>query len=137
VVQCDHAWCTLRADVSGTIGRQPVRTAIAHDVPTGRWTRDGVEQPQVAGAVDVDLGFTPATNTLPIRRLTLQVGGAAAVRAAWLRFPEMEFVSLEQVYTRQAEHQYLYESSGGQFRAVLELDEVGLVTRYGDYWTSD
>ena len=91
-------------------------------------------QPQVRGCIDVDLGFSPVTNTLPIRRLALPVGGEAAVRAAWLRFPELEFVPLEQVYRRLAAERYLYESAGGRFRAELEVDAWGLVTRYGDYW---
>jgi hypothetical protein len=136
-VRCDDAWRTISADVSGTIGRDAVRVIIMHDMRAGRWTRDGHEQPQVAGAVDVDLGFTPATNTLPIRRLTLPVGGAAPVRAAWLRFPELELVPLDQVYTHEAEERYVYESDGGRFRATLEVDAAGLVLRYGDYWIAE
>jgi hypothetical protein len=114
-----------------------VHIAIAHDARAGIWTRDGIEQPQVAGAVDVDLGFSPSTNTLPIRRLTLPVGFAAPVRAAWLRFPELQLEALDQVYTRQAERQYIYQSSGGRFRAILEVDDVGFMTRYGDYWIAE
>jgi hypothetical protein len=38
------------------------------------------------GCLDIDLGFSPSTNLLPIRRLTLAVGEAATVRAAWLPF---------------------------------------------------
>jgi hypothetical protein len=135
-MECDIGWRTLRADVSGSIGHDQVRIAIVHDARRGVWTRDGVEQPRVAGAVDVDLGFSPSTNTLPIRRLTLPVGVAAPVRAAWLRFPELELVPLDQVYTRDAERQYVYESAGG-FRAILEVDEMGLVTRYGEYWIAE
>jgi len=136
-VECDIAWRTLRAEVSGSLGRERVRIAIAHDARAGIWTRDGIEQPQVVGAVDVDLGFSPSTNTLPIRRLTLPVGVAAPVRAAWLRFPELELEALDQVYTRQAERQYIYQSAGGGFRAILEVDEVGFIMRYGDYWIAE
>jgi hypothetical protein len=85
----------------------------------------------------VDLGFTPSTNTLPIRRLTLAVGASAPVRAAWLRFPELTLESLEQVYLRTAERTYRYESAGGQFVAVLEVGAAGLVSRYGDYWRAE
>jgi hypothetical protein len=59
------------------------------------------------------------------------------VRAAWLRFPELELEALDQVYTRQAERQYIYQSAGGGFRAILEVDEVGFIMRYGDYWIAE
>jgi hypothetical protein len=86
--------------------------------------------------VDVDLGFTPSTNLLPIRRLSLAVGAEASIRAAWLRFPGLELEPLEQVYRRESEHRYRYESGGGRFAAELEVDEFGLVARYGDYWVA-
>ena len=123
--------------MAGSLGGERVHIALLHDARAGIWTRDGIEQPQVAGAVDVDLGFSPSTNTLPIRRLTLPVGVAAPVRSAWLRFPELELEALDQVYTRQAERQYIYQTSGGRFRAILEVDEARLVTRYGDYWIAE
>ena len=40
--------------------------------------------------VDVDLSFTPATNTLPIRRLDLRVGDQAEVEVAWLTWPDLD-----------------------------------------------
>jgi Putative glycolipid-binding len=43
--------------------------------------------PEFRDCVDVDLGFTPATNTLPIRRLGLEVGEAAGLAVAWLNGP--------------------------------------------------
>src|SRR5205814_2718699 len=54
----------------------------------------------VRGCLDVDLGITPSTNTLPIRRLGLAVGQAKEVRAAWIVFPELEVRLLTQTYTR-------------------------------------
>ena len=134
-VRCDASWATRDAEVECRFGTAAaVRTVLERDPGTGRWSRDGAPQPQVSGCIDVDLGFSPATNTLPIRRLALPVGGEAAVRAAWLRFPELELVPLEQLYRRLAPERYLYESAGGRFRAELEVDGWGLVTRYGDYW---
>lgn len=35
---------------------------------------NGVDCPAVAGCTDIDLGFSPSTNLLPIRRLSLEVG---------------------------------------------------------------
>ena len=86
------------------------------------------------GLVDVDLQVTPATNTLPIRRLQLGVGESAETDALWVRFPELALERLPQRYTRTGEFRYTYESRGGAFRAELEVDAQGLVVRYGDIW---
>lgn len=85
------------------------------------------------GLRDVDLGFTPATNTLPMRRLALEVGESAEVDAVWVRFPELEVARLPQRYTRLEGMRYRYESAGGAFLAELEVDANGLVIRYGKY----
>jgi hypothetical protein len=132
-VVCDREWRTQTARVSGWIGGTSVVVELARD-PSGAWRRDGAIAPGVAGCIDVDLGFTPSTNTLPIRRLALDVDASAPVRAAWLRFPELTLEPLEQVYRRTADHTYRYESGGGRFVAVLDVGAAGLVSRYGDYW---
>jgi len=86
------------------------------------------------GLVDVDLGFSPVTNTLPIRRLDPAIGEAIAVTAAWVRFPELTVEPLSQRYIRLAERRYLYESAGGAFVAEIEVDDLGLVTTYEGGW---
>jgi hypothetical protein len=93
-----------------------------------------VELPEVAGCLDVDLAFTPATNLLPLRRLGLAVGEGRDATAAWVRFPELDIQPLPQRYTRLAERLVRYESRGGAFTADLEVDELGLVMRYPPLW---
>src|SRR5215216_2980626 len=58
----------------------------------------------VHGLIDIDLGFSPVTNTLPIRRLEPAIGEAVAVTAAWVRFPELTVEPLPQRYLRSEEH---------------------------------
>jgi hypothetical protein len=96
----------------------------------GRWWRDGAESEEVRGTVDVDLGFTPATNTLPIRRLGLEVGELAHLDAVWVRFPEMKVEVLTQTYERLGDRMYRYTSPG--FQRDIEVDDAGVVIRYGD-----
>lgn len=129
-IACGADWRTRSARITQWGGTQPPRQwAIACDA--GRWTIDGVDVPALAGATDLDLGFSPSTNTLPIRRLGLAVGEAAVIHTAWLRFPDFGFVRGEQRYTRTAEHVYRYES--GTYAADIAVDEAGLVTDY-DEW---
>jgi hypothetical protein len=103
----------------------------------GEWTLGGAPARSLDGCDDIDLGFSPATNLLPIRRLGLNVGASAVVRAAWVRFPELATEVLEQVYTRLSRDHYLYESAGGAFRRELTVDEAGFVLDYPDLWRAE
>ncbi|MEP7326135.1 MAG: putative glycolipid-binding domain-containing protein [Gemmatimonadota bacterium] len=132
-VVCDAAWHTLWARVNGWMGTDPVNHRISRS-PAGRWRHNGIEQPHLDQCIDMDLGFSPSTNLLPIRRLGLGVGDSAPVAAAWLKFPEFSLTRLDQVYHREADRQYRYESGAGRFTATLEVDGAGMVLRYGDIW---
>src|SRR5262245_26417208 len=135
-VDCDAGWRTVSGTVTGRVGDRDVSIELRVDAER-RWFVDGVECKAVAGCLDVDYGFSPATNLLPIRRLQLEVGASASVRAAWLRFPSLELELLEQVYHRTAAQTYLYESGGAAFRAELTVDEHGMVTRYGGFFEAE
>jgi len=135
LIECDAEWRTLSCVLTGQIGNKAVEISIKREGET--WTANGVEIPAVAGCQDIDLGFSPATNLLPIRRLGLQVGQSAAVRAAWVHFPELTVQLLEQKYTRLAEDKYRYESGGGSFRRDLKVDDKGFVLEYPDLWYAE
>jgi hypothetical protein len=132
-IDCDSRWLTRRCTLAGYIGATIVSLDLAR-TSAGEWTVDGAPAANLRGCDDIDLGFTPATNLLPIRRLELPTGGKAAVRAAWVRFPELTIEVLDQVYTRLAEDRYLYESAGGSFRRKLSVDDIGFVVDYPDFW---
>ncbi|HET9226087.1 MAG TPA: putative glycolipid-binding domain-containing protein [Thermoanaerobaculia bacterium] len=135
VIDCDAEWRTRSALIEGEANGHPIRFALSAD-GMGNWKLDGSPVPEIAGAIDVDLGFTPMTNTLPIRRLALAVGESAPVRSAWLRFPELRFEPLEQTYTREAERVFRYRAlvDGEPFIARLDTDEFGRVLQYEGLW---
>ncbi len=134
-VVCDVAWNTVSARASGWVGDDIVDVELTVDA-AGVWRMNGIECLAVKGCVDVDLHFTPATNTLPIRRLKLPVGGESPVRAAWLS-PDFSMKPLEQVYRRTGPTTYRYESDGGQFTAQLEVNEAGLLRTYEGLWRAE
>jgi uncharacterized protein len=108
------------------------RWQVARQPDQERATPDDTEA--LHGLIDVDLGFSPVTNTLPIRRLAPAIGEAVDVTAVWVRFPELTVEPLPQRYTRLADRRYRYESAGGAFVAEIEVDDLGLVTRYEGGW---
>ena len=132
-VHCDARWCTRSATVSLLGGGS--RRELALTVADGRWNVDGREHPGLRGALDVDLAWSPSTNTLPIRRLDLPVGARSGpLVAAWVRFPELALEPLPQEYERLAERRYRYASRAGAFVALLEVDPHGLVLEYEGLW---
>jgi hypothetical protein len=138
VIDCDGDWRTRRAIVTGQAAGAPVRFEFAAD-GAGHWTLDGVPLPLVEGALDIDFGFTPATNLLPIRRLGLAIGERASVRTAWLRFPELQVAALDQSYQRDAACIFRYEAAvdGQRFQARLDTDDYGRVLRYEGLWEAE
>jgi hypothetical protein len=81
---------------------------------------------------EVDIAVTPFTNTLPIRRMRLDIGAGESITVAYLHPPAFEPVEKHQRYTRLGERTYRYESSG--FEATLTVDEHDLVVDYPDLW---
>ncbi len=134
-VVSDAQWLTTAVHATALGADGNTRKVALERRENGAWVADGLEIPTVAGGQVVDLGVTPATNTLAIRRLGLAVGESAPLDAAWVRFPELDVQLLPQRYTRTGERSYRYES--GTFDAELQVDEHGLVTRYGNIWFAE
>jgi len=92
----------------------------------------GVEDPdRLTGALDVDLGYSPLTNTLPIRRLGLRAaatGTQQTVAVAWVLVPSLVVVPAQQTYTVVGLGTIRYSS--GDFSAELTVDGDGFVTHY-------
>jgi uncharacterized protein len=130
-VVCDGSFATRTADVSVSWRDRERNVRLSSE--GGRWRADQA-LPDVDGCVDVDIGFTPSTNTLPVRRLALEVGQSADVDAAWVRFPDLTVERLRQRYTRLAGRRYRYQSLDGGFIADLDVDDDGLVVTYEGIW---
>jgi len=126
-VMADGAGMTTAVHVRDLRGFVARTIALARDA-RGGWTVDGRPTPLLSRCTDVDLGCSPSTNTLPIRRLRLGVGSSHTIQAAWVRFPELTVVKAAQTYTRLDELTYHYAS--GDFQAELSVDDDGLVTTY-------
>ena len=118
----DAAWRTKFLRVEGWAGAEPFTLSLDAPLPDG--------------CIDVDLGFTPSTNTLPIRRLGLKVGEEAKVSAAWLSYPGLELKRLDQTYRRISELAWQYTSVTG-FTGRLDVDENGLVRTYEGGWVTE
>ena len=136
MVICDSTWRTSWAQVRGRVGDHGVDLTVSVDAQRS-WYVNKAECPSIKGCIDIDLGFSPSTNLLPIRRLSLAVGDQAEVAAAWLPFPSLEVQLLSQVYRRQGETTYRYESGGGAFVTMIEVNATGFITSYPGLWQAE
>ncbi len=127
-IYCDQNWLTHRMQVERRVGND-VKTLTLSVESRGLWRSSGQELRVIRGCDDVDLALTPATNTLPIRRLNLQVGSSASIIAAWVKFPDLTVEPLSQRYTRLSKDTFRYESNTG-FSAEIVVDDLGLVIAY-------
>ena len=87
-VLTDAAGLTTAANVREQRGFGQHALTLVRDVEGG-WTGDGCDSAPCRGCTDVDLGVSPSTHTLPIRRLRLPVGDRRRQRR------EIRFLGLE------------------------------------------
>jgi hypothetical protein len=128
---CDVSWRTSSVDLLFSEGfRVPnIRIWVSEH---GRWLAEFKEFPELQGCTDFELVVSPATNTLAIRRLGLEIGESQEVCTALMRFPDLELQAVRERYTRIDQQIYHYEND--KFAVDIEVDELGLVVAYPEAW---
>ncbi len=136
-IDSDLSWHTRSVSVTGWTGKSPVSIEISAG-PGGIWYMNGeCQSSEVAGLVDVDLGFTPATNLVQLCRMTLEIGQEAEAPAVYLDFPSFTLCKLQQSYRRVAADKYEYRSPSFDYSAVLRVNEKGFVMDYPGLWEKE
>ncbi len=121
VVECDAGWRTRCVVVEL---RDHGRIELSAD-GNGTWSDSTLH-----GCIDVDIAVTPFTNTLPIRRLGLEIGRSEEIQVAYVRLPELRVERVLQQYTRIAPQRYRYEGLTTGFVAEIDVDGEGVVIDY-------
>lgn len=135
-VACDPAWHTQQGQVHGWLGEQSIEFAVARTA-RGAWTLNGAPVPGLESYVDLDFGFTPATNLPQLRRVALAVGQAADVPVAWLDVSTGTLTVLPQRYERRSAATYWYESPTVSYEGLLEVGPTGFIQRYPALWEAE
>lgn len=135
-VDCDSEWRTREGAVHGWAGARSLDFRITR-TPDGLWTLNGQAVPNLNGCVDLDLGFTPATNLLQLRRAALRIGQAADVPVAWLDVPLGTLDTLRQRYERRTATEYWYEAPRFNYSALLQVSAAGFVEKYPNLWEAE
>jgi hypothetical protein len=123
-------WITRRLEVEASGAGWRRSLTLEHD-GAGRWTANGERLPDVDGALDCDLAFSPLTNLMPVRRSALhERPGQEDLVMAWVSVPDLRVHASPQRYEHVRLGVVRYISRDGDFTSELEVDSDGLVVRY-------
>lgn len=133
MVEASRDWVTRRAVVEGTAGSATIELEVERR-PDASWYINGEREEALYGLLDVDLGFTPATNLFPLRRLALEPGDSAEAAAAWLDESSWMFSRLPQRYERIDGQSYWYQSPSTGYEGTMMVNTDGFVLVYPGLW---
>jgi uncharacterized protein len=131
-VEVDARWRTKRGEISGFLGDQTIRHEIRRD--DAGWRLNGLRVEGLEHLVDLDYGFTPATNVLQLSRIALEPGQGAEVPVAWFDLDSALLIELPQSYERRSAASYWYEAPTTAYQDLLEIAPNGFVQSYPGLW---
>jgi uncharacterized protein len=135
-VVCDKQWRSCSARAWGWIGGASIDMALERNEER-TWRASGAPLRDLDGVLDLDLGFTPATNTNAIKRMKLEIGQQLDTVAAWLDPSDWTVKPLAQSYKRLDIRTYDYHSPLHGYRATLRTDDFGFVVDYPNLWVRE
>jgi|SoiMethySBSTD1v2_1073268.scaffolds.fasta_scaffold406226_2 hypothetical protein len=132
-IDCGENWSARSVAIDQSFGN--VRRRLRLDRAGDGWLVDGVHDARLDGCAEPDLGLTPSTNALAIRRLDLAIGQAAEIRCAWIKFPALSAEPSLQRYERLGDRDYRYTNVASGFTALVAVDALALPVTYENIWT--
>jgi hypothetical protein len=127
-------WSMRAGRITGFLAACTIDTRIVRG--PGGWTIQGRNY-GMPDVVDLDLGFTPATNMAQLKRLGLSVGDEKAFDVAWLDAGDETFQRLRQRYRRVGRFDYAYDSPTADYRATIMLAPNGFAADYPGLWAME
>lgn len=134
-VQCDVHWATLSGQVRGLIGKQQIDYVVTRNEKL--WTLNNVEILGLEHIVDLDLGFTPATNLQQLRRVSIMQDEAVQLPVAWLDVDAGTLTELPQTYQRRSERTFWYSAPSVGYEGLIEVAPNGFIRRYPRLWEAE
>jgi hypothetical protein len=150
-LETDDRWRTIGLDVQTEGAGWSRSLRLARRPGSGGWRvrasetgelaapPPGAEYPEAfEDALDIDLGYSPLTNTLPIRRLGLldeAPGTEHEITVAWVEVPSLAVIANVQRYTPLGDGRFVYRSAN--YRAEITVDPAGYVVRYPGLATAE
>lgn len=129
VIKCNEKWHTLALDLSCYYDDILSEHQLRGD-GMGNWILDGKEAGMLKGCLDIDISQTPFTNSLFINRVKLQEGSMQECNLIYIDVLQRELKVKPQQYTRLSRYQYRFANVPNDFKALISVDDNGIVTDY-------
>lgn len=128
-ITVNRNWETMSVEIRSQL--TGIIQSLRFQQPTpGNWTIDGHPSGQYRGCIDIDIALTPFTNSLPIKRLKLDVHEERPIDVLYFDILGGEVKQVRQKYTRLSELEYKFENVPNDFEAIIRVDRSGLVVSY-------
>ena len=128
-------WTTRKGEIEGFLGKRRLKASIERQ--RSGWHLNGMHVAGLARLVDLDLGFTPATNLPQLAGADLMIGSSIELPVAWLDVDAASLVELPQRYERRGEFTYWYEAPTVPYEALLTVSPSGFVQNYPGLWQAE
>jgi hypothetical protein len=117
------------------LGNRKIDYAITRQ---GReWILNGKSIPGLEHLIDLDFGFTPATNLQQLRRVPMPQNQTVELPVAWLDADSGTLTELPQLYEQRSQTTIWYEAPGVDYKGLLELAPNGFIRRYPNLWEAE
>jgi hypothetical protein len=129
----DASWAFRSAEIQLTRGSTHQRLTLERRAD-GSWLRNESPCPELGPCEDVDLQFSPYTNTPPLLAKPLAPNTGRTVRVAWVTAPELAIQVVGQEYKRLGPGtRYRYRNCSSGITGELVLGADDLVQSYGPW----
>lgn len=132
-ISLDANW-NIRHVVIERNGDSQFSLALKKDDSNRWYDSNGNHLAEFDDRTEIDISFTPFTNSLPINRLRLTAGQSQEINVVYINLANNEIKKARQRYTNLDNNRYMYENISSGFTAVVEVDQKGIVVDYPGVW---
>jgi uncharacterized protein len=134
-IHCDGHWHSVSGRIAGFVGERAIDYIVARE--NGVWRLNGTALSGLGHLLDLDLGFTPATNIQQLRRVAIAENETVQLPVAWLDVDAGTLTELPQVYERRGPAAFWYQAPSFGYEGLLELAPNGFIRNYPKLWEAE
>ena len=131
-IEVDTSWRTKRGKVTGFLADKRLDHVVVRE--SDGWYLNGTLIEGLSHLLDLDFGFTPATNLQQLRRVAIAPGQSLELPVAWFDLDVETLTELPQIYERRNERTYRYVAPTVPYEGLLEISENGFARSYPGLW---
>jgi hypothetical protein len=134
-IYCDGHWNSVSGRIAGFLGERVIDYTVVRE--DGVWRLNGTALTELGHLLDLDFGFTPATNIQQLRRVVMAENEAVQLPVAWFDLDAGTLSELPQIYQRRGPAAFWYQAPSFGYEGLLELAPNGFIRSYPNLWEAE